>query len=96
MNYDLCKELADAGFPQDRNEGDMLGFCYCPTLEELIEACGEDFYVLELMPNGSWNGIGNQRKYEDPLSDRMICGGATPTEAVAKLWLALNSKKPLS
>jgi hypothetical protein len=47
MNYELAKELKDAGFPQQLRAGTMLRKnsgpentdAYAPTLEELIEAC---------------------------------------------------------
>lgn len=53
MNYELAKELKDAGFPQntdgkrpmneiivqDDREGLVPGRYYVPLLEELIEAC---------------------------------------------------------
>jgi hypothetical protein len=51
MHYELAKELKDAGFPQKHHydeQGRRNDFCEPevvsnPTLEELIEACGEDF-----------------------------------------------------
>jgi hypothetical protein len=51
MHYELAKELKDAGFPQKYHydeQGRRNDFCEPevvsnPTLEELIEACGEDF-----------------------------------------------------
>lgn len=53
MNYELAKQLKDAGFPVGRDgyfdyidvtlEDDKL---YIPTLSELIEACGETTEVL--------------------------------------------------
>ncbi len=61
----------------------------CPTLEELIEACGGRFHKLIRVQKGwdAWEWI-------EPFSDdfaRRVNGG-TPTEAVARLWLALNKK----
>lgn len=52
MDYELAKQLKDAGFPQGRqgvddgylHDGDLIGdddLPYVPTLSELIEACGE-------------------------------------------------------
>lgn len=45
MNYELAKQLKDAGFPQGRkgqiietNMGDRDTFVYAPALEELIDA----------------------------------------------------------
>lgn len=62
----------------------MAEMCY-PTLSELIEACGENFYALWRSKN-EWRAshkIG-------VLGDQDHEAGSTPEEAVAKLWLALN------
>lgn len=61
MNYELCKKLKEAGFPQrldgkgifidsEGNNSMMLSSqkVYVPTLSELIEACGEKFGCLTL------------------------------------------------
>jgi hypothetical protein len=114
MNYDLAKELKDAGFRQ-WGEGQMFVLhgalpesdqivsvisyreyvyagetkhekSYAPTLEELIEACGEGFDSLYLQ-HGSWAAIGGAGK-----GDVRITQVSTPAEAVARLWLALNRK----
>jgi hypothetical protein len=93
MNYELAKELRDAGFPQREmryKDGVTSKYnepiIYQPTLEELIEACGEDFNSLFKRPDGQWIT-------ECPDGhEEHICFGFTPTEAVARLWMAL--KKP--
>jgi hypothetical protein len=57
MDYELAKSLMDAGFPQI-GKGSLIGpldklvwrsgdRVYVPTLEELIEACGENFGSLD-------------------------------------------------
>lgn len=80
MNYELAKELKDAGFPMplplpDERLRDAFGedgqIYAFPTLEELIEACGEG-EVVEAIKDGRLTRL-------------------TP-EAVARLWLALNKK----
>jgi len=62
MNYELAKQLKDAGFPQKEHNAIFktasLGFStdvngpnttfYSPTLPELIEACGNDFDSLRV------------------------------------------------
>jgi hypothetical protein len=95
MDYDLARQLKDAGLPQ---EG--LGFlaaanrvvgsrqhshtfdAYVPSLSELIGACGDHF---------SWLA-----RQADPVMDVrwLACSkgfqpisGATAVEAVARLWL---------
>jgi hypothetical protein len=93
MEYDLAKELMDAGFTQGGNgswahpkdaivirSGDRV---YVPTLEELIEACREGFYTLEKKDS---RFEAHSNIYNDYWS------GLTPAEAVARLWLALNKR----
>jgi hypothetical protein len=95
MDFELAKRLKDAGFAQGGN-GKWVGppetivwrsgdRAYVPTLEELIEACGEDFKSLiysRLSKNWECCNAGYARSYF----------GSTPTEAVARLWLALNER----
>lgn len=101
MNYDLARRLKDAGFPQD-GAGDFLydydqpmglhGYpsYYCPTLEEVIEACGEMFLLISMTHSSNpedkrWHSLGGE-KIE---TDNIHCYGTTPLEAVCDLWLAL-------
>jgi hypothetical protein len=65
---------------------DMI-FCAAPVLSELIEACGKDFYMLIYSPeeNIKWkavSGLNRKHYYVDAIN---------PEEAVAALWLKLNS-----
>ncbi len=71
----------------------------CPQLEELIEACGDDFYGLltqaemndeELEKVAKELGIPTERWFAKSYSH--VVFGKTPEEAVAKLWLKLNEK----
>jgi len=95
MNYELANELRDAGFPQE-GEGRKIGRpdalywrgaerAYAPTLSELIEACGSGFHQLRRADFAPFVAIG------------LTCSGTgqTPDEAVARLWLALRSAKPV-
>lgn len=75
---------------KDANDMDMKDKVYSPTLSELIEACGDDFYrlyVVGISTNDSkiknW-GAGNKN---------LFMTGLTPEEAVANLWLTLISMK---
>lgn len=68
---------------------------YCvklPTLEELIEACGEEFEVLELSPNdrSHWIAKGGTT---DNGSTAFFCDGKTPLIAVANLFLHLTRRR---
>jgi len=55
---------------------------YAPTLEELIEACGENFGSLDKQHDG-WLASANFGQ---------TCFAKTPVEAVAHLWLALQKR----
>ena len=91
MDYELAKQLKDAGFPQHERlgigNGDIFingkyGLMYVPTLSELIEACGG---YVDLMV---WNGDRAVASNIDAIEGR----GSTPEEAVANLWLSLKNK----
>lgn len=89
MNLKLAQELKDAGFPQTHNDGDIIfaaqvgkDLLHYPTLEELIEACAKPITIYIEDNNCDAEQAGSE-----------ICGhGSSPTEAVARLWLALNKK----
>lgn len=95
MNYELAKELKDAGFKyktitHDENKRKL------PTLSELIEACGDGLHSIR---RGQWKGRGNWMASRDDVDEvgnsfpvEPVGTGKTPEEAVAKLWLALNKK----
>ncbi len=104
ITYELAKELRDAGFPQETEfsitgNGEKRPNIYirpsfesdiaCPTLSELIEACGKDFWMLEKrnLLEGTWWAGG----YASGGVGVKIVGkyASTPEEVVARLWLAL-------
>lgn len=103
MQYELAKQLQNAGFPQkthelsDRDIGEWPRseapylWPYNPILEELIEACKrpERLISIDETPIGF-------EAYQQDINYELIIGtkstGSTPTEAVARLWLALNAK----
>lgn len=70
-------------------EGSQIGllFTKSPTLEELIDACGDDFHLLERGASGCW--IADYHYKEGTCSS---IEGKTAKEAVANLWLKLNEK----
>jgi hypothetical protein len=95
MDYKLAKELKDAGFPQGGNgtwvypltalmirSSDRV---YAPTLEELIEALGDRMYSLVRHKNGFFKAFST----DDAENMMDVSQGDNPTEAVARLWLAL-------
>lgn len=106
MQYELAKELKDAGFPQTFNE-EQVHFCeddpckseedweHCsnPTLGELIVECGEGFRNLSRSTNdegGRWWCNIEDKEVKQGFYRKIY--GKTPEEAVARLWLALNKK----
>ncbi len=108
MNYELAKELQEAGFPQTPHYPEQLesvdeGFAYIPTLSELIEACG-NIILYKLPENNEWDSsekgiwvadtIGEYFCADTYFVDTQISGekGNTPEEAVAHLYIELNKK----
>jgi hypothetical protein len=57
-----------------------------PTLEELIEACGEQYITVCGRSGGNWIAF-----YGD-VAEKARTNGASAIEAVARLWIALNKK----
>jgi hypothetical protein len=90
MQYELARELKDAGFPQT-GSGKWIGHVdslvwrnadrvYVPTLEELIKACGAEITCFAIeRGDHEWNAFAHT----------FYSTGATMTEAVARLWLAM-------
>ncbi len=100
MDYELAKELKDAGWNKGELrhvKGTEAEFLYDPTLSELIEACGG-----VLLWGCKHNGYYASKQFcpeEYPTLKNTFDGsleadakGKTPEEAVARLWLALTSK----
>jgi hypothetical protein len=92
MDYELAKQLKDAGFTnikhslcENANTNCHKDACSA-TLEELIEACAEKFGGVSRSKTGKlWIAYDIAcANFEDAVY------GSTPTEAVARLWLALN------
>ncbi len=115
MNYELAKELKDAGWhewpetlmgkPISTVHGDADGWYYFPPLSELIEACG-DILLFKLPKDNEWDSS-EKDVWVASTVEKYLCAdtyfidtnfngetGSTPEEAVARLWLALNSPTP--
>lgn len=106
MNYSLAKKLKEAGFPQGlkpmfdaegyihRTNEEDENWVYEPSLEELIEACGNRFDELmksKHIKDSLWRATAYPCEECDWKG--MFHGvGSTPIEAVASLWLELNKK----
>lgn len=118
MNYNLAKQLKDAGFTQhdgptvplggcyigENNQTSLgtfdKGFVYAPPLSELIEACGDGFSQVghEILQRRTedwpvdkeWHASG-KNVLTEITNVYVHAYGSTPEEAVAKLWLELNT-----
>ena len=74
--------------------------CICPTLSELIEACGNRFKSINRIEDDLWEAEGyefnkNERNTEIKgiiMGKKFSIFDKTPEEAVANLWLKLNEK----
>jgi hypothetical protein len=100
MNYELVRQLREAGFPP----GEAISVCHVPTLSELIEACGNTWTEVGLEKPArfslSWDTYPDIEKgawmatylEEGGFQTGNIGYGDTPEEAVAGLWLVLNGK----
>jgi hypothetical protein len=102
MDYDLARQLKDAGLPQEglgffaaenrvvgsRQHSDTFD-AYVPSLSELIGACGDRFSWLVRQADdvGGVRWLACSKGFQ-PIS------GATAVEAVARLWLASVKPKP--
>lgn len=95
INIELAKELKEAGFPRGTQGKTAVEFVdvdgkhyfdiYIPTLSELIEACGDDFGVLEYCKEDKeWSACNQDREF--------IQLAETRDEAVAKLYIVLHEK----
>lgn len=106
MDYKLAKMLRDAGFPLNIattggeyfQDGESRQRYLYPTLEELIEACGDiHFELYRTKPIPGYAFLGNYfistNQNEVPLPDpRPVFHSETPGECFAHLWLAINKK----
>lgn len=104
MNYELAKQLKEAGFPLTPTSSqespqletdlviDHVRYQY-PTLSELIKACPKEIngYYFNLSAN-SQGWIAVYEQWESEFIETLTSEGKTPEEAVARLYLALNKK----
>lgn len=93
MKYELVNELINKNFPHSKswvNGGDYFtdqDGNDVPTLEDLIEACGDGFWTLvnsKMLEGTVW--LASQYV----LGDEIKAQGTSPQEAIANLWLAFN------
>ncbi len=104
MTYETALALKEAGYPQkgkgewfnnsthETTHNEFSDNIYAPTLEELIEACGEDFDALfsnysslTVEARGKWRADATNRTGFSVIGNSSI-------EAVARLWINLHKK----
>lgn len=105
MNYELAKQLKDAGFPDSEywvievdghttiNGHEDLHSS--PTLSELIEACGERVAVWRGPNMFNATILSQEYNYDNDglisaSFENLVFSGDTPEEAVAKLYIELH------
>src|SRR5215204_4623294 len=98
LSYKLAQELRDAGFPQEGN-GAWIGppdslvwrsrdRGYAPTLSELIQACGNNWFSISKVLHESKPVEGQFVAFS---TQGQVGRGSSLKEAAARLWLALNT-----
>ena len=104
MEYELAKKLKDAGFPEDKMNGEEVcqwlekerkKCLQLPTLSELIEAVKTSggYFAFELQWNRNPRIAGIEWTAQiRSHADSPCTDGSTPEEAVSMLWLSLNKK----
>jgi hypothetical protein len=88
----ICKDCYDVRGPFGSGYDGIHDYdTGCPTLSELIEACGNDFMLTN--ETGKWEAFSQS---ENPIlrigeaGAKFESEGSTPEEAVALLWLSIN------
>ena len=108
ISYELAQELKDAGYPQDY-DGGVLGrfafkdddideeMAYSPSFEELIESVKTHPMnrkdVGLYAQRGKYIAWARKTRLDEGGDGERDLEGDTPTEAMARLWLALNNGK---
>lgn len=102
MNDELAKLLKEAGFPQHYPwpcgcdgpvscmDHVVIRPFYYPTLEEVIEWCGDGFLALGRREGKDGLVVWHARAH--PRTNVDDCMADTPIEAAAMLGIALHSK----
>jgi hypothetical protein len=103
IDFALANKLKKAGFPQGGNgrwtvDPEQIvarDRAYVPTLSELIQACGEQFWCIIRLQHPDADG--QRWLVRDATVDfngntpAFQISGKSPEEAVARLWLVLNT-----
>lgn len=104
MNYELALKLEIAGFPNiqlevwsENDDGSRSLWTppVYPNLDELIEACNPlqfDEFGLMVGYTDQWEAFANYHGHAIKEVDIKV-KGATPSEALSNLWLALQDRQ---
>lgn len=94
MTYKKALELKKAGFPKEsfrviepnKKYPNQRGTINAPTLEELIDECGDGYFILERSQLGwqAFKGLTKDINSGKPVKDKKT--------AVVNLYIALNKK----
>lgn len=100
MEYKLAEKLKNAGFPQPQDalaKNSARVICkgedcaYSPTLEELIEACGDCLSHIKKW-GGYWWAVSHCGHLEHEIFGNNLEEQAVDIEeALANLWIKLNN-----
>lgn len=102
IDFPLANKLKEAGFAQgghgrwtvDPEQIVARDRAYVPTVEELIEACGEQLWSIVRLQHADLHGhrwIARDATIDDNGDTPAFqVSGRSPEEAVARLWLILN------
>lgn len=108
ISYETAKRLKDAGFPLVECEIESCTYIggsldeggrnyHYPTLEELIETCGDKFAALYAPQQGAkWVAaaiLHDCRAFSlCTVENHITQEGDSPLDALANLWLSLQEK----
>lgn len=103
MNYELAKELKEAGFPTKHYVGSRFYLNESPNLVVSEAPMGGEYHfrdnetyiptLSELIEACAERFVGLINRHDWlAISDDGHENGSTPEEAVARLWLALHAK----
>ena len=105
MNYELCKKLKDAGFPQTWPKPDFLEIHDAVEISKIYEKYPNEFNPYRPTLSELIEACGDEfpvltKEKKEWLCMDVYCGnlvdvlsrGLTPQEAVANLWLVLKVK----
>ena len=86
--YEDCCSCDGIRLCSENPDNTIHNEAYIPTLEEIIDACGDEFRGVSRNPKGRILGI--EYMAHSFISEDMVGESNSLKEAVANLWLKLN------